>query len=119
MKLADEVIAWLFVVLGTTYCAFTPRPLSLNALWFFGNGLFLITIGFLNLTRIKYAGAAPGVRWLSLCANLVIVFFSGFVTVFSARPFGPTGVCSMLAVFAAIFAALPHGRRGSSPEGAA
>ena len=121
MKLADTVVAWLLIVLGTSYCAFTPRPLTLNALWFFGNGMFLITVGFLNLVRIKHATVAPAVRWLSLCVNIAVLGFSAWITVFSDRPFGPPAFCAMLTALATIFAVLPQAEpeAKASAQGAA
>jgi hypothetical protein len=119
MKLVDEVIGWLLIVLGTSYCAFTPRPLTLNALWFFGNGMFLITVGFVNLARIKYAGAAPGIRWLAFGINVAVLAFSVVITIFSHRPFGPPAFCAVLTGLAMLFALLPQAAPKASAQGAA
>jgi len=119
MKLADQVVASLLIVLGTSYCAFTPRPLTLNALWFFGNGMFLITLGFLNLVRIRHAATAPAIRWLACGVDVAVLAFSVVVTVFSARPFGPPAACAVLAALAALFALVPNAAPKASAQGAA
>jgi hypothetical protein len=72
------VAACLVVILAAIPCLLTPKvypQFGLAAIWFFGAGLFMMLVGAINLLRIRYAGAAPGVRIVCIVANLVLLAF--------------------------------------------
>ncbi len=76
MKIADTVVSWLMIVFGAIHCAFTRRAypeFGLPALWFLASGLFIILVATTNLLRIRYGGAAPGVRAVCIVANLALL----------------------------------------------
>ncbi len=76
MRILDMVTGWLLVAFGVLHLCLTrvyDPTLSLNALWFASGGLFMISVGALNLLRVAYAPVAKGVRIVSALANVTLV----------------------------------------------
>lgn len=76
--LTDRLLAAILIILGfgqwlaTPY--FFPR-IEEPAAWFFAGGMLLMLVGALSLLRLKYGGVAPGVKWISVAANLLLSAF--------------------------------------------
>lgn len=76
MRRLDIIAGWLLVALGAVHTSLTRRvdpSLGINAIWFACGGLFMITIGVLNLLRVAYGAVAKGIYVVSFIANLVLV----------------------------------------------
>ncbi len=79
MKIADQITAWLVLILGAVHCVVTPRvypAFNLAAMWFLGTGLLMMLVGAVNLLRVRYPGAS-GVLGVSLAANVITLAFAG------------------------------------------
>ena len=82
MKTLDIIIAWLLIVFGAVHLSLTRRvhpSLDINGVWFMTGGLFLITIGALNLLRVAYSSVAKGVHVVSVIANIVLLLLMLFI----------------------------------------
>jgi hypothetical protein len=53
--------------------------LDINGVWFVTGGLFMITIGALNLLRVAYSSVAKGVHVVSVIANIVLLLMMLFI----------------------------------------
>ena len=76
MRRLDIIVGWLLIALGAVHTSLTRRvdpSLGINAIWFACGGLFMITIGALNLLRVAYGAVARGIYVVSFVANLVLV----------------------------------------------
>ncbi len=76
MKLLDKIVAWLLLLMGTIHAGVTFRvykTFDLNAAWFFSTAIAIWLTAALNLLRISYGGSAPGLRWVALIANLLLL----------------------------------------------
>jgi hypothetical protein len=76
MRKIDIVGGWLLIALGAVHVSLTAKfdpKLGLNAIWFASGGLLIITIGALNLLRMRYANVAKGVSVVSVIANVVLL----------------------------------------------
>lgn len=76
MRRLDIIVGWLLIALGAVHTLLTRRvdpSLGVNAIWFACGGLFMITIGALNLLRVAYGAVARGIYVVSFVANLVLV----------------------------------------------
>lgn len=77
MNTIDRIAAWVLIAFGLTHLALTGKVhphLGINAIWFASGGLFMMTVGSLNLLRVAYGSIARGVQVLSVIANLVLLF---------------------------------------------
>lgn len=76
MKTLDILTAWVLIAFGAVHIALTGKVhpgLGINAIWFICGGLFMITVGALNLLRVAYGSAARGVYVVSVIATLVLL----------------------------------------------
>ncbi len=76
MRTLDIIVGWLLIAFGATHTSLTRRvdpSLGINAIWFACGGLFMITVGALNLLRVAYGAVARGIYVVSFVANLVLV----------------------------------------------
>jgi len=79
IHLFDLATGWLFVIIGSVH-NFVAAPslypkLDASALWFVSAGMLLWLVGALNLLRLRYAAIAPGVRRVSMSANIVVTVY--------------------------------------------
>ena len=84
LRFIDYGLAALVLLAGSLQVFFAVSAmfdtLTPDAVWFFGAGIALWLAGGLNVLRIAYARQAPGVKWASFFANvliLVLAFFYG------------------------------------------
>ena len=115
MKAFDIAAAILLIVLAVVHCLgtmFNAQPgWDVNTVWSISGGMFVALVAALNLLRVRYGAIAPGVRAVSVAANLVLLgltfvlagalgmahhMHSGFViivvlasTILSFRPLAP------------------------------
>lgn len=81
MKLIDKIAAMLLAVLGLVHSSFTivyahqPNITPLDAAWFLGSGVAMISVGLLNGLRISRPGDAL-IRIASLMGNILALIFS-------------------------------------------
>lgn len=82
MRTLDIIVAWLLIAFGAIHIALTRRvhpSIDINAIWFVSGGLFIITIGVLNLLRVGYSSVAKAVYVASLIANIVLLLLMLFI----------------------------------------
>ena len=73
-KAPDQGTAWAIAGIGVLHAAATLsiyKQFSMAAVWFFDAAVVLWLTAALNLLRIRYMAVAPGVRYVSIGANLV------------------------------------------------
>lgn len=84
MNKIDKVSVVALTLLGLTQTLFTPffhDALTQEAVWFFGSGLALMFLGFLNLARRQSPQNKP-ILVLSAIANTIgVIFIMGVVAV--------------------------------------
>jgi len=110
------------IALGLVHMAATTRffaALTQSALWFLSGGLVMVLTGALNLLNRSYGGVAPGLRWVSVAANVVMTTFA-----LTAGLVGRASVVELLVIVgllagATVLSALPHSVIAPSPSGAA
>jgi hypothetical protein len=120
MKLADSMVGWVLVAMGIFHLSLTPRPLTVAALWFLSAGLFVIMLGAVNLLRIRYAQVAPGLRRVSLAANLAgIAVMLLFLMLDWHALLGPPGLLLLLLALATLFTLVGRAAATVRPQGAA
>src|SRR3712207_6667317 len=77
----DNALGAVVISLGFLQCLSTPyffRRIEEPAAWFSAGGLLLMLVGALTLLRIRYGLIAPGVKHVSVAANLMLcVFYVG------------------------------------------
>lgn len=76
LRTLDTLTAWLLIAFGAVHIALTGKAypgLGIKAIWFVCGGLFMITVGALNLLRVAYGSVARGVYVVSVIANLVLL----------------------------------------------
>lgn len=76
LKRLDQVAAWGIAAIGVLRASATPlayKQLSMSAVWFFDAAVVLWLTTALNLLRIRYWAMAPGVRFASVSANVVLL----------------------------------------------
>ena len=76
MRIFDTIIGWLLIAFGAVHISLTRRVhpnLDVDAIWFVTGGLFIITVGVLNLLRVAYSSVAKGIQVVSVIANLVFL----------------------------------------------
>lgn len=76
MRRLDIIVGWLLIAFGAVHTSLTRRidpSIGINAIWFASGGLFMITIGVLNLLRVAYSSVAKGVYLASVIANIVLL----------------------------------------------
>lgn len=79
MRRLYTIESWALVVLGVTHMAATFHFFSAftaQALWFLGAGLLMVLVGALNLLNRAYGRTAPGLRLVSIAANVTISIFA-------------------------------------------
>jgi hypothetical protein len=79
MRLAYLILAFLIVLLGLIHFAatfFIFDALSARALWFASGGIAIVLTGLLNLLNRAYGVIAPGLRWTTAGANVVMTVFA-------------------------------------------
>jgi hypothetical protein len=106
MRLADRIIAWIVVLLGAIYVSAIHHQFAAEVMWYLGSGLFVILVGALNLIRIRYSHAAPGLRWFLVLVDLVLAGFAFFLGRASGLAV-PGAIVAALAVIEAIFSFMP------------
>ena len=82
MRIFDIIIAWLLIAFGAVHLSLTRRvhpTLDVDAIWFVTGGLFIITVGVLNLLRVAYSPVAKGVHVVSVIANIVLLLLMLFI----------------------------------------
>ena len=78
VEVADRALGVALIILGVMQWVGTPflfRRVEEPAAWFFAGGMLLALVGALSLLRIKYGALAPGVKWVSLAANVMLSLF--------------------------------------------
>ena len=105
IRSVDKVLGLLVILLGamqslSTFYFF--RSMEEPALWFFAGGMLLMLTGGLTLLRLRYGSIAPGVKYLSLGANLLVgIFWAtlywGLYYKFARNPSSFTGLFVILA----------------------
>ena len=78
IRAIDKVLGAVVVCLGLLQCLVTPyffRRIEEPAAWFFAGGMLLMLVGALTLLRVRYGLIAPGVRHVSVAANLMLSLF--------------------------------------------
>lgn len=102
----DRVVAWLLFGFGGLHLAFTPKvdpQFGMDGIWFASAGLLLMLVAAVNLLRVSYATIAPGVRVVSMVANLVLLLL--IITVATRVPMrGNPQVPTSLALVGALSA---------------
>ena len=78
LKSVDKSLGVMIILLGvmqslTTFYFF--RRMEEPAAWYFAGGMLLMVVGALTLLRLKYGEIAPGVKYVSLAANLMLSLF--------------------------------------------
>lgn len=76
MRRLDIIVGWLLIAFGAVHASLTRRidpSIGINAIWFASGGLFMITIGVLNLLRVAYSSVAKGICVASVIANIVLL----------------------------------------------
>lgn len=76
MRRLDIIVGWLLIAFGAVHTSLTRRidpSIGINAIWFASGGLFMITIGVLNLLRVAYSSVAKGICVVSVIANIVLL----------------------------------------------
>ena len=105
IKSVDKFLGGAVVFLGVTQCLATPyffREVAEPAAWWFAGGMLLVLVGALSLLRVRYGAVAPGVRRVSLAANLSlaafwIALYWGLFYKFARRPASFAGLFVILA----------------------
>jgi len=76
IRLLYAIESWALAALGILHIAATPRyfaELSTQALWFFSGGVLMVLAAALNLLNRTYGTGAPGMRWVCVTTNVVVV----------------------------------------------
>ena len=72
-------VGWAIVALGALHMLTTIR-LSASSpafrVWFFGSGIAMALVGFLNLLHRAYGHSAPGLRIVCRTANILLTLFA-------------------------------------------
>ena len=79
MRRAYLAFSWGLVALGVLHMAAgisRYEALTQSALWFLSGGVAIVLTGALNLLNRAYGRSAPGVRWVSVGANIVQSIFA-------------------------------------------
>ena len=79
MRTLYLVLALLMILMGLVHLAATFAlfdALTSRAVWFASGGVAIVLTGLLNLLNRAYGAAAPGVRWATVGANLVMTVFA-------------------------------------------
>ncbi|HSB76488.1 MAG TPA: hypothetical protein VLC12_12610 [Terriglobales bacterium] len=82
MRTLDMIIGWLLIAFGVAHTSLTRKvdpSLGITAIWFASGGLFMITVGALNLLRVAYSCVAKGVQVVSVIANIVLLLLMLFI----------------------------------------
>jgi hypothetical protein len=98
----ETAVGWAIVGVGCLHvlATFRLRPqLDQAALWFLSGGLAIAYQGALNLVRVRYGRAAPGLRWLSAASNFAGLALAVAMT---ARTGGPQRLSWSQSVFLAV-----------------
>lgn len=114
MRTLDIIVGWLLIALGAVHTSLTWRVdpnLGINAIWFACGGLFMITIGVLNLLRVAYGAVARGIYVVCFIANLVLVLLMLWIASRVPMRSNPQVVVGL--IIAALLAAFALLRRSS------
>ncbi len=115
MKIVDQIVAWLIVLMGVVHSAFTPG-FTLGAMWFLGTGLFIVLVGAVNLLRVRYASAARGVQGVAIAANVIAVAYDLAVSSrLNVRANPQALIMVVLLVLATVFSIIPP-KRAQEPD---
>jgi hypothetical protein len=82
MRILDQILAWLLLLFACLHGAITFavfHEFTMDSAWFFSAAIAMALTGALNLLRIRYASAAPGVRLVSIAANFILLAFTAAV----------------------------------------
>ena len=104
MKSFDQVIAWTIATIGVLHAGTTwliYKQFSMAAVWFFDAAVVLWFTAALNLLRIRYATVAPGIRVVSIGANLLVLATVLTVALRSKTAQNLTGVAFCLLILLA------------------
>ncbi|HEY9403336.1 MAG TPA: hypothetical protein VIQ24_11775 [Pyrinomonadaceae bacterium] len=74
----DKALGVVVISLGLLQCLSTSyffHRIEEPAAWFFAGGMLLMLVGALTLLRIRYGLIAPGVKHVSIAANLMVSLF--------------------------------------------
>ena len=88
MSRLDKFVGGCLTALGVVHISATPLSfprLNESAGWFISGGLALIFCGALNLLRERYAIVAPGVRRVSMVANVAVFVLACTFVIASGR----------------------------------
>ena len=117
MRTMDKVVGWLLIAFAAAHLSFTMKAdpqLGMNGIWFAGGGLFILTVGVLNLLRVAYGGVARGVHAVSVAANFVVLALLLLIaTRLPVRSNPQVAVGLVLAVLLTLFSLL---RRSRQPQ---
>jgi hypothetical protein len=114
LRTLDIIVGWLLIALGAVHTSLTWRVdpnLGINAIWFACGGLFMITIGVLNLLRVAYGAVARGIYVVCFIANLVLVLLMLWIASRVPMRSNPQVVVGL--IIAALLAAFALLRRSS------
>lgn len=79
MERIDRIIGWGIFAVGLTHSLLTPLlfpQLGAPAMWFLSGGIALMYLGAFNLLRVRYGRLAPGLRRVSVAANITLTMFA-------------------------------------------
>jgi hypothetical protein len=117
MRTLDRIFGWLLVAFGALHTSVTRKVhpnLDIDAVWFAMGGLFMNTIGVLNLLRVAYGAVAKGVWVVSLVTNILLLSTMLFIaTLLPVRENPQVGVGLLLIVGLTAFSVLRREHRTS------
>ena len=99
-------LSWGAIALGLLHTAATTRlanPLTQAAMWFASAGLLMMLVGLVNLLNRRYGTGAPGLRRVTIGANVVIIVFAVVTGLLGATPSALDWVI-MLGIFGGMLA---------------
>lgn len=112
---ADRWLSVGVIFLGLMQCLsvfYFFRRIEEPAFWFFAGGMLLIWTGALSLLRIRYEETAPGLRRVSVVANLSLALFWAalYFVLFDKFARNPSSFIGPLVIFASAAVSLARAR---------
>jgi hypothetical protein len=104
------VLGVLVILLGLVHLAAAFAlfdALNSRAIWFASGGIAIVLTGLLNLLSRAYGAAAPGLRWSTVGANVVMTVFAALAGIAGAASGGQlVGIVGLMAA-ATLVSVLP------------
>jgi hypothetical protein len=112
----DKFLAAAVIFLGVAQCLATPyffERIGEPAAWWFAGGMLLVLAGSLSLLRLRYGQVAPGVRRVSVAANVALGLFwlALYWGLFDKFARNPSSFVGLFVIVAAAAVSLLHARR--------